>query len=260
MFSRRGSGRDHGGGGVERDTAVSLSSAAHKRTVHTRNVCVPVCGSHMSVCVCVCKYMCSDSVVCVFPLQVVLSTCLCFWFCLLPVSRWFGGMHTEAAESGRTSSSCQLRFVFHSAPSCGLSFSISVSLFTFCLRHSPLRASTTLSFFTLVRETLSIFILMFPSIRSVSLPPPPFTPPISLLCHFFATSIPRAGTPEETATPKNSATTIMSTLSSHNNTRINLPSGFGGGGETTSSFGGSLSDLATLDGVSTLHRLVLVEV
>lgn len=83
---------------------------------------------------------------------------------------------------------------------------------------------------------------------------------ISLLCHFFATSISRAGTPEETATPKNSATTIMSTLSSHNNTRINLPSGLGGGGETMSSFGGSLSDLATLDGVSTLHRLVLVEV
>lgn len=91
-------------------------------------------------------------------------------------------------------------------------------------------------------------------------PRPPSTPPISLLCHFSATSISRAGTPEETATPKNSATTIMSTLSSRNNTRINLPSGLGGGGETMSSFGGSLSDLASLDGVSTLHRLVLVEV
>lgn len=238
MFSRRGSGGDHGGGGVERDTAVSLSSAAHKRTVHTRNVCVPVCGSRICVCVCVS--------ICVVTLWFVFF--LYRWFCPLvcvsgsvsfPCRDGLVGCTRRRRKVVGPAAPVSCGFVFHSAPSCGLSLSICVSLFTFCLHHSPLRASTALSFFTLVGESLSIFIFMFPSIRSVSLPhaaPPPLH--LSLLCHFFATSISRAGTPEETATPKNSATTIMSTLSSHNNTRINLPSGLGGRGRDDELFWG----------------------
>lgn len=38
-----GSGGGYRGGGGEPDSAVSLSSAAHKKTVHTRNVCVREC-------------------------------------------------------------------------------------------------------------------------------------------------------------------------------------------------------------------------
>lgn len=39
------------GYGGDADSAVSLSSTAHKRTVHMRNACV--CGGYVPVCVCV---------------------------------------------------------------------------------------------------------------------------------------------------------------------------------------------------------------
>lgn len=80
-----GSGRGYGGGGSEADSAVSLSSTAHKKTVHTRNVCIRKC---VNAAVRTCVYMWRVCVVCVFPLQVVLSMCLRSWFCLLPVKVW----------------------------------------------------------------------------------------------------------------------------------------------------------------------------
>lgn len=47
-----GSCRGYGGGGSEPDSAVSLSSTAHKKTVHKRNVCVRECvNARARVCV-----------------------------------------------------------------------------------------------------------------------------------------------------------------------------------------------------------------
>lgn len=48
-----GNGRGYGGSGGEPDSAVSLSSTAHKKSVHTRNVCVCECvNAHEHVCIC----------------------------------------------------------------------------------------------------------------------------------------------------------------------------------------------------------------
>lgn len=129
-----------------------------------------------------------------FPLQVVLSTCLCFWFCLLPASGWFGDAHRGGWK--------HLRFLLRSPP--GLSLSISVPLFTL-VHQRPLHVNRLVPLF---------FFLLLPANNSPSSSPhflqicsrPSVPPsrqlPIQVLCHFFTASISRAGTPEETAVLK----------------------------------------------------------
>lgn len=150
MFSRRGSGRDHGGGGAERDTAVSLSSAAHRRTVHTGNA-----HARVRVSVCVCVSICVVTLWFVFfPLQVVLSTCLCFCFCLLPVSGWFG----DARGGGRR----QPRFLLRIASR--------PSHFQFLFLFSPLSV-TGRSMLTALSWVFFFFFLLFPANNSPSSSP-----------------------------------------------------------------------------------------
>lgn len=77
-----GSGRGYGGGGSEPDSAVSLSSTAHKKTVHKRNVCICECvNTHVSVCIC------GESLWFVFFLYRWFCPFVCLpgSFCLLPV-------------------------------------------------------------------------------------------------------------------------------------------------------------------------------
>lgn len=177
-----GSGRDHGGGGAERDTAVSLSSAAHRRTVHTGN-------AHARVRASVCVSICVVTLWFVFfPLQVVLSTCLCFWFCLLPVSGWFG----DARGGGRRQPQFLLRIA--SRP----------LTFNFCSSFHPSITGRSM----LTALSCFLFFLLSPANNSPSSSPRFLQicsrplPPIQVLCHLSTASISRAGTPGETAAPK----------------------------------------------------------
>lgn len=163
---------------------------------------MPVCGTH----VCVCVYICGATLWFVFFLY--------RWFCPLvcvPGSVSFPRrdglvMHREV-ESGQISS-CLLWFLSHSLPCCGLSLSIPVSLFPF-ICHYLLRVEPFIFFCLLNPPRLS----QFPSICSVSLSP---SLSLSFLHHkHFHCWHTRVDSHTES-----SATTIMSTLSSHNNTRI----------------------------------------
>lgn len=102
---------------VEPDSAVSLSSTAHKRTVHSRNVCV--CEGEP--CTCMCVWVCGATAVFVFPLAGE-SVYLFVFLVLSPFQCGDGvGMHTEVG--GHQISSCVCcGFLFHLVSFCCLAF------------------------------------------------------------------------------------------------------------------------------------------
>lgn len=131
--------------------------------------------------------------VCFFPLQVVLSTCLYSWFCLLPVYGWFG----DTLGGGKWSNKL-------------LSAVISVTLSS-TLRSCSFYFHLSLSFFLLSVALYSMLTPLSPWSLSLFL-----SPSLSFLHHkHFQCWHTRVD-----SHPKSSATTIMSMLSSHNNTRI----------------------------------------
>lgn len=165
-------------------TVLSLSASLHTRRLFIQGMCV---------CVFQCVYMQSNSMVCFFPLQVVLSTCLYSWFCLLPVYGWFG----DTLGGGKWSNKL-------------LSAVISVTLSS-TLRSCSFYFHLSLSFFLLSVALYSMLTPLSPWSLSLFL-----SPSLSFLHHkHFQCWHTRVD-----SHPKSSATTIMSMLSSHNNTRI----------------------------------------
>lgn len=167
----------------------------------------------MRVCECAraCVYMWSVSVVCVFPLQVVLPTCLCSWFCLLPVYRWFG----DALGGGNWSHkllSAEISVTLSSMPwSFSFYFYFSLSFPFYLLRPTP-------SWLPYLRHfCLPNPLHLFVSFASLNLCPSfSLSHSLSFLHHkHFQRWHTRVD-----SHPESSATTIMSMLSSHNNTRI----------------------------------------
>lgn len=130
------------------------------------------------------------------------------------------------------------QFLFLCSPSSitGRSMSTALSLFFFCFLPASNSPPSSPSFLQIFSRPPS---LLLPATHQT---------PLSFLHrkHFQGWHTRGDGCTE------NSATTIMSTLSSYNNTRINLPEEEGRGSLPR--------NLPALDGVSTLHRLVLVEV
>lgn len=148
-------------------TVLSLSAPLCTRGLFIQGMCV-----HASVwCAHACVYMWSDSAVCVFPLQVVLSICLCFWFCLLSMQGWFGD------AQGRWK-------VVKSAPvCCGFYFTlfhVVVFLFQFLfLFHLSISLSrlALVTFFTVVYSIL-FHLAQFLSIYLASVIPSPQAFPV----------------------------------------------------------------------------------
>lgn len=193
-------------------SAVSLSFTEDKKTVHTGNECLTDSAESTQASV----YMCGASQWFVFfPLQVVQSIFLCSWFCLLHVDDL--GIHC-GVENGRT----------HECSRSHLAASPQLSTFSSLCRLSRHPCTNVSSFH-------------FVGIINSQLPSPSLCFSFLLSLAFLQQCIPTVGMMENTATLKNLATTIMSTLTSHNNTRIT----YGGGAE--SSFGCRLADWTGLD-------------
>lgn len=163
---------------------------------------------YVSVCQCTraCVYMWNVSVVCVFPLQVVLSTCLCSWFCLLPAWGWLG----DALGGEKWSNKVLSAAGFITQPRFGNS---AFPFFFVFLLSSSYHVLTLTCRFHLCQLIPRPCLLPALSSISVSLS-------LSLSVPFVHHKHFQCWHTREDSHPENRATTIMSMLSSHNNTRI----------------------------------------
>lgn len=165
------------------ETLLSLSARLHTRGLFIQGMCVCQCVAHACVCVSVS--------ICVVTLWFVFF--LYRWFCPLVCVSAAVSFPCRDGLVGCTRR--RRKVVGPAAPvSCGLCFTQLhlvashfqfVFLFSlFCLRHSSLRASTTLSFFTSVRENPLHLHLHVPFNSALSLYPPPLhLSPLSFLRH-----------------------------------------------------------------------------